>query len=271
MLDADDDDPRYGRQPPRRYYGKYAGLVLDNSPPSSGAHRGEIKVKVPGILEEKPGGSDNQPIELLAAPAFLPGFFFVPEKDAPVWVEFVAGDINFPIWTGVWYPKDAAPKTADSEAPTLDQKVIRTRSGQVIQLDDTDGSEKLVIKDEKNKSTITLDSGGIKIEAGASGGSVTLTFGQTTVTLKDESIEIDQGGTNSIKMSASGVAISTKAGTTITDATGLIAQPVVLAPVLDWLLSHQHLGNMGAPTPLFPSDIVSLNVLKKTSGVTKAG
>jgi hypothetical protein len=264
-----DVDPRAGGQP-ARFYGKYPGLVADNSAPSGSAHRGQIKVKVPGILEEKPGSSEDQPIEVLAAPAFLPGFFFIPEVGAPVWVEFVAGDINFPIWTGVWYPEDAPPKTAEGEAPKLEQKVIRTQAGHVVELDDTSGSEKLVIKDETNKSTITLDKSGINIEAGASGGGVTLVFGQTKITVKDQSIEIDQGGVNSISMGASGVAISAKAGTTITDVTGT-ASPAVLAPILDWLLSHQHLGNLGAPTPLFPSDIALLNVLKSTKAVSKAG
>jgi hypothetical protein len=304
-----DDDPRQTRQPPQRYYGKYAGKVIDNSPPDSGVHRGQVMVRIHGILEEKvkpvvleafeeerdasmvrthgileekskpvvPGAlegkrdaSDSQPIEILAAPAFLPGFFFIPEIGAPVWVEFVAGDINFPIWTGVWYPNDATPKTAEGDAPTRDQKVIRTRSGHVLQLDDTDGGEKIVIKDEANKSTITLDASGIKIDASASGGSVTLTFGQTTLTLKEDSIEIEQGGTNSIKLSASGVAISAKAGTTITDASG-DPRPALLAPILDWLLGHQHVGNMGAPTPLFPTDMAVLNALKYTTGVSKVG
>jgi hypothetical protein len=143
-----DSDPRHSQKSTRRYYGKYAGLVIDNGPPlSGGAHRGEIKVKVPGLLEETPDGSGNQALEVLAAPAFLPGFFFIPENNAQVWVEFVAGDINFPIWTGVWYPENATPGAADKAAPTLEQKVIRTRSGHVVEIDDTAGDEKIVIQD----------------------------------------------------------------------------------------------------------------------------
>lgn len=245
------DDRRYGRPTPPRYYGKYAGLVVDNGPPpSGGAHRGQVKVRVPGILEETPDGSGNRPLEVLAAPAFLPGFFFIPEIEAQVWVEFVAGDINFPIWTGVWYPEDAAPATADGNAPTEHQKVIRTASGQVILLDDTDDGQKTVIHDEKNGSTITLDRSGIMIETTASGGSVTLKLGQSTVTLKDDSVEIAQGGKNSIKLGPG--------GTTITDPTGA-DQGVVLSPIIrQWLLTHTHIGNMGAPTPLNPGDIVTL-------------
>src|SRR5271165_3442505 len=135
-MSGSDDDPRYGRQPPVRYYGKYAGVVAGNGPPDSGSHRGEVTVTVPGILEETADGSGSQPIKVVASPAFLPGYFFVPNDNDTVWVEFVNGDINFPIWTGVWYPQDGTPNTVDGSAPTLDQKVIRTKSGQVIQLDD---------------------------------------------------------------------------------------------------------------------------------------
>lgn len=198
---------------PQRYYGKYAGLVTDNSAPSSGSHLGQVKVKVPGILEETPDGNGHQPIEVLAAPAFLPGFFFVPEVEAPVWVEFVAGDINHPIWTGVWYPEDATPKAIDAgapkqagSAPTLDQKIIRTRSGHVIQLDDADGGEQLVVKDEKNGNAITFSASGITIEDATNKNKIT--FDANGITLKcgdDNQITLTS---SQIQMKTSGVTVT---------------------------------------------------------------
>ncbi len=222
-----DHDPRYGRQAPRRYYGKYPGTVTDNGPPSSGDHRGQIKVQVPGIPEETPDGSGNQALEVLAAPAFLPGFFFVPDNGAKVFVEFVAGDINKPIWTGVWYPKDTPPKaikpddpTQPGSAPTLDQKIIRTRSGQVIQLEDTDQGEQLVLRDEAHGSTTTFSSTGITVWATASGGNVTLQFGggsepTATVVMEDKKITVAANQKQTIQLD------ETDSGprTTITDDT----------------------------------------------------
>lgn len=239
------DKQRDGRRQEERHYGKYAGSVVDNGPPTSGAHRGEVVVTVPGILEETPDGSGNQPIKVLAAPAFLPGYFFVPEQDDRVWVEFVDGDLNYPIWTGVWYPQDATPNTTDSAAPTRDQKIIRTKSGLVVQLDDTSGSEQLVIKDEKNSNTITLDKNGVGINA-ASGANVTLTVGQSTVVVENNDITLTSGAAR-IKMGST--------GTTVADTTGS-DQAVVLKPFSDWFtqqflvwaLTHTHVGNMGAPT-----------------------
>lgn len=200
-------DAGSGRDAPRRYYGKYPGVVTHNDPPEDGsAHRGQVKVQVPGILEETPDGTGHQPIEVLAAPAFLPGFFFVPNEQDPVWVEFVAGDINFPIWTGVWYPDDATPVTTDpsdpgaqGSAPTLDQKLIRTKSGHVIQLDDTQGSEALVIKDETNQNMLTFNSDGITFRDNH----------QNKLTFDSNGITIQCGDSSKIVVASSTITLQT--------------------------------------------------------------
>lgn len=156
---------REGPAQVEKYYGKYPGLVLKNGPQSGSPHRGELVVQVQGILEESPDGLGQRPIEVLAKPCFLAGFFFIPKEKDTVWVEFAAGEIDSPLWTGVWYPTDLTPKTTDGNSPTVFQKVIRTASGQVIQLDDSDGSETLIISDEKNGNVITLNAEGITIES----------------------------------------------------------------------------------------------------------
>jgi hypothetical protein len=129
-----------------KHYGKYPGLVISNTPPENDPenpkkiHRGELYVEVPAILEESPDGKSQQPIQVWAKPCFHPGFFFIPEIGAQVWVEFAAGDLNAPLWTGVWYPLKETPKTAAEKAPTVFQKVVRTASGHVTQLDDQNGN-----------------------------------------------------------------------------------------------------------------------------------
>jgi phage baseplate assembly protein gpV len=154
-----------------KLYGKYPAEVVDNQPPDDGAHRGELTVKVPGILEETPQGTGEQPLQAIARPCFQPGFFFVPDIGARVWVEFAAGDVNQPVWTGVWYPSDASPQTSDDQAPVEQQKIIRTTSGHVIQLDDTDGEEKIVIfakggavVEIKSDETISITGKSVTIE-----------------------------------------------------------------------------------------------------------
>ena len=153
--------------PVEKYYGKYAGLRLDSlsgaaaPEPEGGALRGEILVQVPGILEEDPGsnGEEQRPFQAWAKPCFPAGFFIIPKIGAQVWVEFVAGDINFPIWSGAWYPDEAAPHTVNEQSPSEHQKVIRTTGNHLIQLDDTPGDEKIVIN-HKGGSIMQIDKDG---------------------------------------------------------------------------------------------------------------
>jgi len=244
-----------------RYFGKYAGIVLAHGGvPSDAAKRGQIMVRVPAILEEGPGG-DDQPIEVLARPSFLPGFFFIPEEGAQVWVEFVAGDINFPIWTGVWYPDQAAPKTVDGSEPTRFQKVIRTISGQVVQLDDTNGSEQTVITDSKNGNTVTFDANGILFKD-LNGNTVTLdSNGITLSDLNNNKVILDSSGITLQSAALTGKLVVATTSVKMTDGAGSL-QLVVLEPLLSqWLNSHQHIGNMGAPTPLLPPLIPLLSTI----------
>jgi hypothetical protein len=75
------------------YYGKYRGVVSQNLDPES---RGRLLVSVPQVLGDR---------EVWALPC-VPyagedkGFFSLPDTGTVVWVEFEAGDPNYPIWTG---------------------------------------------------------------------------------------------------------------------------------------------------------------------------
>lgn len=153
----------------QKYYGKYPALVMENTVPEDesdyGEHRGELKVQIPGILEEDPESEGQQrALQVRAKPCLHSGFFVIPEAEAQVWVEFVEGDINTPVWTGVWYPRDEAPDTIDDEAPTEFQKIIRTASGHVIQLDDTEDDAKIVIKHTMGSSILIDKDGHITVE-----------------------------------------------------------------------------------------------------------
>ena len=221
----------------RHYFGKYPGFVVDRLPVTDASHhRGELLVRVPGVLEEDDSGG-HRPLEAVATPAFPPGVFSVPEVGDSVWVEFAAGDLAHPIWTGVWYATDATPANADGDRPTADQKVLRSHSGQLVQLEDTGGSEGVVISDEAHKNRIVLDANGILLETGdcsvkLSGPTLTLTSGRHKLEMSPSAVTLDYNGTG--------------------------AQALVLAPLLDWLQTHQHIGNMGAPTPPFPGDLLML-------------
>jgi hypothetical protein len=111
-----------------KLYGKFRGIVKDNQDPLK---KGRIRAIVPEVASDVlldwalpciPYGatinpnSDNQPAE--AVGGF--GYFAVPELETGVWVEFEAGNINRPIWVGVFFsnpaldgvPRDNVPSQA---------------------------------------------------------------------------------------------------------------------------------------------------------------
>jgi hypothetical protein len=136
-----------------RYYGKYRGQVSDNNDPDN---LGRIKAKVPRLLGDEETG--------WALPAFTyggsseQGLFAVPDVDAGVWIEFEGGDLSYPIWTGTWFASGDIPESAKPG-----KKVLKTKSGHKIVLDDDTGSVEIT---DSNSNSITMESSTIKIVAG---------------------------------------------------------------------------------------------------------
>jgi len=95
----------------------YRGKVVDNVDPQE---RGRIRVQVPSILGAEVD-SWAMPAEPYAGPNV--GFFAMPPIGADVWVQFEAGDLTLPVWTGgYWTTKDDVPVSPASP----DVKVFRT-------------------------------------------------------------------------------------------------------------------------------------------------
>lgn len=216
----------------QQYFGKYSGVVLshDEDLPDENALRGEIRVMVPGILEED-GTGGSRPMQVVAKPSFLPGFFYIPEAGDTIWVEFVAGDIDYPIWTGMWYPDDKSPGTTTADRPTRFQKVIRTASGHVVQLDDTDGAETVTIL-HKGGAQLTVDKDGSVLVSNQKN---TFLF----MNAKDEETTLSDSSGCFLTLKADGAVVSSKGGTIVevkdgtvqvvaSDTVTLTAQDIVL-------------------------------------------
>jgi phage baseplate assembly protein gpV len=137
-----------------RYYGKYRGHVTDNNDPSN---LGRVKAAVPRLL----GDSETTG---WALPAFAyggaseQGLFAVPDVGAGVWIEFEGGDLSYPIWSGTWYTTGAIPESAKPG-----KKVLKTKSGHKIVLDDDAGSLQIT---DSNGNTVTMDSNTVTVAAG---------------------------------------------------------------------------------------------------------
>jgi hypothetical protein len=136
-----------------RYFGKYRGLVRDNDDPTK---RGRVKVQVPSVLMD----------EIIWAMPCYPctgnnmGVFMIPEVDTGVWVEFEGGDPSHPIYTGGFWGDGQVPKDEKGSTAMPSLRIIRSRRGlmitmnddaEVITLSDTDGSNIMTIEVQQGK------------------------------------------------------------------------------------------------------------------------
>lgn len=116
------------------------------------------------------------------------GVFFLPEKDDEVLVMFAHGDVRFPYVIGcLWNGKDKAP--ADNSNGENNVRMIKSRSGHVIKLNDKKGNETLEIIDASGKNMIVIDTKTNKITISADG-DIELSAPQGTIKLGAQKIEI---------------------------------------------------------------------------------
>lgn len=133
-----------------RFYGVVVGVVTNNQD-SEGL--GRVKVKFPWLSDEDE--SQWARIAVLMAGKER-GTFFLPEVDDEVLVAFEHGDVRFPFVIGaLWNGVDKPP--ADNGDGKNNLRIIKSRSGHTIKLNDEDGKETIEIK----------SSADTKIEAGA--------------------------------------------------------------------------------------------------------
>jgi len=169
-----------------RWYGVYPALVMNISDPDG---QGRVKVSLPW----SPDGSSAR-YEVWARLSTLMGgnnrgSWFIPDVNDEVLVSFAAGDPRWPfVLGGLWNGSDTPPESMDG-AGNNNLKVLRSRNGVKITLDDQNGQEKLLLE----------------------------TPGGQKVTLKDGpgSIEVQDSNGNSIKLESAGITINASARVTV--------------------------------------------------------
>ena len=119
------------------------------------------------------------------------GIYFMPEIDDEVLVAFEHGDINYPYIVGsLWNGKDTTPiaVTEAIKSGKVNQRVIKSRSGHIITMDDTDGSEKISIVDKTLKNSIVINSKDNSMTIKAEGDLIFDAGGKFTVSSKGDVI-----------------------------------------------------------------------------------
>src|SRR5829696_7375574 len=117
------------------------------------------------------------------------GSWFIPDVDDEVLIVFEGGDPRRPYVIGsLWNGKDTPPESMDGAGKNF-KKVLRSRNGVKLTMDDNDGREQFILE----------------------------TPGGQKVTLKDGpgAVEIVDSNGNSIKLETSGITITASAKVTI--------------------------------------------------------
>jgi uncharacterized protein involved in type VI secretion and phage assembly len=191
--------------------GVLPGLVVDNDDPDS---QGRVKVRVQnrraGSFDRDRNAARHEPHEeLWARVATLMagnnrGTWFIPDVGDEVLLAFDAGDSTRAYVVGaLWNRTNPPPEFMDARN---DKKVLRSRNGLKITLNDVDGQEdltletpggqKLVLRDgpgrihiaDANSNSVAFEAAGIMVDASA-----TVTVNAATVRIRAGAITVDAG------------------------------------------------------------------------------
>jgi hypothetical protein len=189
----------------KSFMGKYRGTVVDNVDPKQ---LGRLKISVPAVL-----GKTNQSWAMPCVPYAGPnvGWFFIPPKNANIWVEFEGGDPDYPIWTGCFWDKGKLPESASAVA----KKVLKTEAINLV-LDDTDNqggfllevgkpavSKPLSLKFDKDGISLVNENATVNLTADG----IELKYNNVHIKLASGNLEIKQNQ-QEIKLAASGIDIT---------------------------------------------------------------
>jgi uncharacterized protein involved in type VI secretion and phage assembly len=144
-----------------RLFGVAVAVVTNNDDPD---RLGRVRLKFPWVGDEH----ESHWARVVAPMAGEDrGLYCLPEVGDEVLVAFEHGRPELAyVLGGLWNGKDPPPRSNDGGKN--DVRVLRSRSGHEVVLDDTDGREQIVIRDGSGKCTLVLDTAGgaIRIECG---------------------------------------------------------------------------------------------------------
>jgi phage baseplate assembly protein V len=134
-----------------RINGVATAIVTNNQDPEG---LGRVKLKFPWLSAENE--SDWARVAVPMGGSAM-GTYFLPEVDDQVLVAFEQGDRDRPFVLGMLWHKNAKPPEANDDGKN-NMRTLKSRSGHVVRLDDTDGAEKIQVLDKTGNNKIEIDS-----------------------------------------------------------------------------------------------------------------
>ena len=167
-------------------------MVTNNQDPDG---LGRVKLRLPWLSDE------DESTGRVATPMAGKdrGAFFPPEVDDEVLVAFEHGDVRLPYVVGaLWNGQDTPPATNDDGQNNV--RVIKSRSGHVIKLNDEDGKETVEIVDKSEKNSIVIDTANNAITI-TSDKDIVLKAANGTITLDAQKIAIKSSADATVEAS----------------------------------------------------------------------
>lgn len=162
--------------------GVVIGIVTNNQDPDGLAR---VRVRFPWLADDAESWWAR-----VATPMAGPdrGLYMLPEVDDEVLVAFEHGDPSRPFVVGsLWNGSDSPPESNDGGDNA--RRTIKSRSGHIVRLDDSDGAEKIEIVDKEGTNSITIDSAENTITIMASG-DISISSRDGKLTLSGTGVEI---------------------------------------------------------------------------------
>lgn len=122
------------------------------------------------------------------------GILFRPEVGDEVLVAFELGDVRRPYILGSLWSSTDTPPPDDGNAKQNNLRLIKSRNGHKVILDDTKGKEKIEIIGSDEKRKITFDISGKKIQVTCDSGDIEISAPAGTVKVDGQTVSVKASG-----------------------------------------------------------------------------
>jgi phage baseplate assembly protein V len=245
----------------KRFFGVVEAIVVDVIDPQK---EGRIKLQFPWFDEDMVT-EYCRVCQLYAGNGY--GSFFVPEVGDEVLVAFVHGDMRMPIVLGGLY--NGQDKPPSDRQKTKDQKMIRTKAGHELLLDDSTQDRRVRVRTAKDH-VIDLDDQNRKVTVTSTAGhTMELDDVRQTVTVKTaagQSVVLD-GASGSvtvtgatITLDAASVQVGGAAATVKIGGAAAVLTPMIAEMFLPLFAAHTHMVGLVPTTPPVPAPPITPQV-----------
>lgn len=145
----------------KKFFGKYRGTVVNNIDPEQ---RGRVQVMVPDVAGF---ALSSWAMPALPIGGLQMGLFSLPIIGSGVWVEFEQGDLDYPVWSGVFWGSSAElPVLSHTIPPAVPGITMHTPLQNGIVISDVPGPTGGVLLTTTSKAMIMINEIGITLSNG---------------------------------------------------------------------------------------------------------